>query len=106
MKIYSASLIGAAMLGAMAASPAHAITANPGLRAPAAVETVACRTVTSTTWRNGRRVATRRTVCDPVVRRPVVLPIVRPRPRCHTERVRVVRPSGRVVWENRQVCRR
>lgn len=106
MKIYSAAFIGAAMLGAMAASPASAITADPGLRAPAAVESVACRTVERVTWRNGRRVVTRRTVCDPVVRPPVIVrPIVRPRPRCHTERVRIVRPSGRVVWESRRVCR-
>ena len=49
------------------------------------------------TVRNGRRVTTRRTVCDPIVRRP--------RPRCETIRERVVRPSGRVVWQTRQVCR-
>jgi hypothetical protein len=97
MKIYSAALIGAAMLGAMAASPAHAITVNPNLSAPSAVEDVACRTVVTTTWRNGRRVQVRRTVCDQ---------IARPRPRCQTVRERIVRPSGRVVWQTRQVCRR
>lgn len=97
MKIYSAALIGAAMLGAVAASPAQAVTADPGLRAPAGVENVACRTVRTTTWRYGRRVVTTRRVCDRVVRRP--------RPRCHVVRERVWR-GGRPVWVSRTVCRR
>ena len=106
MKIYSAALIGAAMLGAMAASPANAVPADADLRAPAAVEHVACRTVERVTWRGGRRIVTRRTVCDPVIRPPVIVrPPIVVRPRCFTERVRVVRPSGRVVWETRRVCR-
>jgi hypothetical protein len=90
MKIYSAALIGAAMLGAIAASPANAVTADPGLRAPTAVENVACRTVRSTKWRHGRRVTTRRTVCDP---------------RCRTVRERVWH-RGHRVWRTREVCRR
>lgn len=100
MKILSAAALGAAMLGALAASPARAVTVDPGLRAPAAAENVACRVVSTTSFRHGRRVTTRRTVCDTVVRPPIV------HPRCQTIRERVVRPSGRVVVRTRTVCRR
>ena len=99
MKIYSAALVAASMLGALAvSSAAQAMPAAPGLRAPVAVENVACTNRTVTSWINGRRVTRTVQSCTPGWRQS------RARA-CHVERVRTVRPSGRVVWTTREVCR-
>jgi hypothetical protein len=101
MKIYSAALVAASMLGALAvSSAAQAMPAAPGLRAPAAVEVenVACTNRTVTSWNNGRRVTRTVRTCTPGWQQS------RARA-CHTERQRIVRPNGRVVWQTKQVCR-
>lgn len=100
MKIYSAALVAASMLGALAVSsvPSQAMPAAPGIAVPSAVENVACRWRTTTTWVNGRRVVRRVQTCTPNWRQS------RARA-CHIERVRVVTPSGRVTWRTREVCR-
>ncbi len=100
MKIYSAALVAASMLGALAVSsvPSQAMPAGPGLQVPSAVENVACTWRTTTSWVNGRRVTRRVQTCTPNWRQS------RARS-CRIERQRVVRPNGRVVWRTREVCR-
>jgi hypothetical protein len=99
MKIYSAALVAASMLGALAvSSAAQAMPVGPGLRAPTAVEDVACRNRIVTSWHNGRRVTRTVQSCTPGWRRSNARA-------CHVERQRIVRPNGRVIWQTKQVCR-
>jgi hypothetical protein len=100
MKLLCTVTAAAALLGGVLAisSPASARMADPSLHVPSAAEQVACRTVREivrgphgrTSWRT-------RTVCTPNV--------VRPRPRCFTDRQRIVRPNGTVVYRSVQRCR-
>ena len=114
MKFLCTVAAAAALMGGVvaASAPAHARMADPGLRAPSAVENVACRVVRERVRRpNGAIVWRERTVCTPgyippVVRPPIVRPpIVRPVPRCYTERQRIVRPNGTVVFKTVRRCR-
>jgi len=97
MNLTKTAFIAAALLGGVIAAPhqASALTADPAVKAPSAVEAVACR-VTRVVGPRGVR-TTR--VCDA---RPA---FVRPRPRCVTERQRVIRPNGVVVFKTVRRCR-
>ncbi len=98
----AALLLGGAM---MLPHQANAMTVNPAVKAPSAVETVACRTVRQRVVTPSGRVIYRSSrVCRPGVG-PVVRPIVRPRPVCSTVRERTVMPGGRVVVRSVRRCR-
>lgn len=113
MKLLCTVAAAAALMGGIVATsaPANARMADPGLRVPSAAEHVACRVVRERVRRpSGAVVWRERTVCTPgfvppVVRPIVRPPIVRPGPRCFTERQRIVRPNGTVVFRNVQRCR-
>jgi hypothetical protein len=102
MKWFCTAAVAAALLGGSFATstPASARMADPGLKAPSAIEQVACRTVRERIRRpNGALVWRERRVCRPGY------VAVRPRPRCVTERRRVVRPNGAVVFRSVRRCR-
>lgn len=99
MKFLCTVTAAAALLGGVLAisAPANARMADPSLHVPQAAENVACRVVRDivrgprgTVWRS-------RTVCTPTY--------VRPQPRCFTDRQRIVRPNGTVVFRTVQRCR-
>ncbi|MDQ8728123.1 hypothetical protein [Bradyrhizobium sp. LHD-71] len=100
MRIFSAAAVAAVLAGGIfaGAAPANARMADPGLKLPSAVESVACRTVRERVHRPGGAVVWRsRRVCTPE--------FVRPRPRCWSERQRVVRPNGTVIFRSVRRCR-
>lgn len=106
MNVTKTVLTAALLLGGALALPqaASAMTANPAVSVPSAIETVACRVVRERIVTPGGRVIFKSTrVCTPGV--PVLVrPIARPRPVCKVVRDRTVTPSGRVVVRTVRRC--
>jgi hypothetical protein len=99
MTIRTAVLVAASLFGATlaASQSASAISLPGGVRAPQALEDVACRTVrTRSVMPNGRVVFRNVRTCSPGMAMGAR--------RCTIERQRIVRPNGRVVIKSIRRC--
>lgn len=97
----AALLLGGALILPQQAS---AMTANPAVKTPSAVESVACRIVRERiVTPSGRIIYRSARVCTPGIA-PIVRPIVRPRPVCTVVKDRTVTPSGRVIVRTVRRC--